>query len=273
MWDHAFTTGPVAAGYSVDFTRPWLLTTLACVAIILWISARRPATVSRGRRRLSLLLRAAAITALALALAGARLVRRSNLLCLSLVVDQSASIDPDRRSAELQRLAVGLRAMQPNQRLAVLGFAGQAVLQRLASETAPPAPPAPPASSASSAAAAAAGGPAGALGAMQGDFRPEFTDIGQALRLAAIGGRVAAIGIPPVNDITITTSYPRRKQLMVQFIRRSAHSVRQAMELVATGKVDIKPWITHRFPLARVAEAFELVDGYQDGVVKAVIEM
>jgi len=97
--------------------------------------------------------------------------------------------------------------------------------------------------------------------------------LNQALRLAAIGGRVAAIGIPPVNDITITTSYPRRKQLMVQFIRRSAHSVRQAMELVATGKVDIKPWITHRFPLARVAEAFELVDGYQDGVVKAVIEM
>jgi threonine dehydrogenase-like Zn-dependent dehydrogenase len=45
------------------------------------------------------------------------------------------------------------------------------------------------------------------------------------------------------------------------------------MELVATGKVDIKPWITHRFPLEKVGEAFELVDGYKDGVLKAVIEM
>lgn len=97
--------------------------------------------------------------------------------------------------------------------------------------------------------------------------------LAQALGLAAIGARVAAIGIPPVDQITIAASQPRRKQLNVQFVRRSAHSIRQALELVATGKIDIKPWITHRLPLARVAEAFELVDGYRDGVLKAVIEM
>jgi L-iditol 2-dehydrogenase len=95
----------------------------------------------------------------------------------------------------------------------------------------------------------------------------------QALTLAAIGGRVAAIGIPPVDAITIPASHPRRKQLTVQFIRRSAHSARQALELVAQGKIDVKPWITHRFPLDRVSEAFLLVDGYKDGVLKAVIEL
>ncbi|NIA21280.1 MAG: alcohol dehydrogenase catalytic domain-containing protein [Anaerolineaceae bacterium] len=95
----------------------------------------------------------------------------------------------------------------------------------------------------------------------------------QALAVARIGGRVAAIGIPPVDAITIPASHPRRKQLTVQFIRRSAHTLRQALELVATGKVDVKPWITHRFPLDRVTEAFELVDSYADGVLKAVIEM
>ena len=95
----------------------------------------------------------------------------------------------------------------------------------------------------------------------------------QALTLAVIGGRVAAIGIPPVDQITIPASHPRRKQLTVQFIRRSAHCARQALELVASGKVDVKPWITHRFPLDRVTEAFLLVDGYKDGVLKAVIEL
>ena len=95
----------------------------------------------------------------------------------------------------------------------------------------------------------------------------------QALAVARIAGRVAAIGIPPVDEITIPASHPRRKQLTVQFVRRSAHSIRQALELVATGKVDVKPWITHRFPLERATEAFELVDRYGDGVLKAVIEM
>jgi L-iditol 2-dehydrogenase len=95
----------------------------------------------------------------------------------------------------------------------------------------------------------------------------------QAVALARIAGRVAAIGIPPVDEIPLPASFPRRKQLTVQFIRRSAHSIRQALELVATGKIDVKPWITHRFPLARVKEAFDLVDAYGDGVLKTVIEM
>jgi L-iditol 2-dehydrogenase len=95
----------------------------------------------------------------------------------------------------------------------------------------------------------------------------------QALSLAARGGRVAAVGIPPVDDITICTGFPRRKQLNVQFIRRSAFGLRQAMELLAAGKIDLKHFITHRLPLEKVTEAFEMVDGYKDGVIKAVIEM
>jgi threonine dehydrogenase-like Zn-dependent dehydrogenase len=97
--------------------------------------------------------------------------------------------------------------------------------------------------------------------------------LGQATALAAIAGRVAAIGIPPVDDITFSTHHPRRKQLTIQYCRRSAHTIRQALELLAAGAVDVKPWVTHRFPLAKVTEAFELVERYADGVLKAVIEM
>jgi threonine dehydrogenase-like Zn-dependent dehydrogenase len=97
--------------------------------------------------------------------------------------------------------------------------------------------------------------------------------LAQAVALAAVAGRVAAIGIPPVDQITLPASHPRRKQLTVQFVRRSAHSIRQALDLVATGKIDIKPWVTHRFPLEKASDAFELVGAYADGVLKAVIEM
>ncbi len=97
--------------------------------------------------------------------------------------------------------------------------------------------------------------------------------LAQAVSIARIAGRVAAIGIPPVDEITLPASQPRRKQLTVQFVRRSAHTIRQALALVAAGKIDLEPWITHRFPLDRVSEAFEMVDAYRDGVLKAVIEM
>ena len=97
--------------------------------------------------------------------------------------------------------------------------------------------------------------------------------LNQALSLAAIAGHVAAIGIPPVDDITISTHHPRRKQLTIQYCRRSAHTIRQALELVAAGTIDVKPWITHRFPLEQVSEAYELVESYTDGVLKAVSEM
>lgn len=95
----------------------------------------------------------------------------------------------------------------------------------------------------------------------------------QAVNIAAIGGRVAAIGIPKGDTIILPASAPRRRELNVQFVRRSAHSIRQALELVRSGKINLRPWITHRFSLDQASEAFELVDSYGDGVLKAVIEM
>lgn len=97
--------------------------------------------------------------------------------------------------------------------------------------------------------------------------------LAQAVRLAAIAGRVAAIGIPPEDEIPLPTHFPRRKQLTIQYVRRAAHTIRQALELVSSGRIDVKPWVTHRFSLDQASEAYEVVDGYSDGILKAVIEM
>jgi hypothetical protein len=37
--------------------------------------------------------------------------------------------------------------------------------------------------------------------------------------------------------------------------------------------VDLKPLVTHLFPLERITEAFDLVAAYEDGVLRAVIEV
>lgn len=93
----------------------------------------------------------------------------------------------------------------------------------------------------------------------------------QAWSLAAIGGRVIMVGIPEEDEITIDAHTPRRKELRVQYIRRSRHAARQAIDLVASGRIDVATWVTHRVPLARAKKAFDMVADYADGVLKAVI--
>jgi len=93
----------------------------------------------------------------------------------------------------------------------------------------------------------------------------------QALAAAAIGGRVALVGIPQEDEVTIDPHQARRKELRVQFIRRSRFALRQALHLVASKRVDVASWVTHRFGLAEAKKAFDLVEHYADGVLKAVI--
>jgi len=42
--------------------------------------------------------------------------------------------------------------------------------------------------------------------------------------------------------------------------------------MMSDGTINISNMITHRFPFSRTAEAFELVAGYRDGVMKAMID-
>ena len=44
------------------------------------------------------------------------------------------------------------------------------------------------------------------------------------------------------------------------------------LRLIAEGKIDTTPLITHRFPLSRVNEAFELFEERRDGVMKVAIQ-
>lgn len=50
------------------------------------------------------------------------------------------------------------------------------------------------------------------------------------------------------NEITITSSYGA-----------ATDDLREALEVISSGKIDVKPLITHRFPLEKIQEGFNLV--------------
>ena len=97
--------------------------------------------------------------------------------------------------------------------------------------------------------------------------------IDQAVDLIKPGGRLMLIGIPREDRVCFSIDKIRRKEITITNVRRQNGCTRAAMDLVASRKVNVDFMVTHRFKLDQVQDAFELVAGYQEGVVKAMIEM
>jgi L-iditol 2-dehydrogenase len=70
-----------------------------------------------------------------------------------------------------------------------------------------------------------------------------------------------------------TASRTRHRGLTIKLVRRMKHTYPRAIRLVDGGFVDVEPLATHLLPLGRIAEAFDMVAGYEDGVIRAVIQV
>jgi L-iditol 2-dehydrogenase len=95
----------------------------------------------------------------------------------------------------------------------------------------------------------------------------------QAVDLLKPGGRLMLVGIPEVDRVSFAINTLRRRELCIQNVRRQNACVQPALDLIEKGKIDVDFMITHRFPLDQSKAAFDLVAGYQDGVVKAMINL
>ena len=93
----------------------------------------------------------------------------------------------------------------------------------------------------------------------------------QAIDLLKPGGKLLIVGIPEVERISFKIDVMRRKELRLLNVRRQNNCVEPAIRFLSDqrGKMDFM--ITHRFSLEQTEEAFDLVAGYKDGVIKAMI--
>ena len=100
--------------------------------------------------------------------------------------------------------------------------------------------------------------------------------LGQALDLAARGGRVGVVGAfeaPQSFDPWLCM----RKELSLHWVWsygrwEGVPEFQIALEMLASGAVDAAPLITHRYPLSEIAAAFAAADDKQTlGAVKVLV--
>jgi len=94
----------------------------------------------------------------------------------------------------------------------------------------------------------------------------------QAMELLKPGGKLMVIGIPEFDRWSFASDVSRRKELCIQHVRRQNEAVQPALDMMAGREVSVSAMVTHRFDFQDTKQAFDLVAGYRDGVMKAMID-
>jgi len=94
-----------------------------------------------------------------------------------------------------------------------------------------------------------------------------------AIKILKPGGKLVLVGIPPEAQYTFNMDLMRRKELTIINVRRQNHCVEEAIDLVVSGKIDVEKMVTHNFSLEETATAFDIVEAYKDGAIKAMINL
>jgi threonine dehydrogenase-like Zn-dependent dehydrogenase len=95
--------------------------------------------------------------------------------------------------------------------------------------------------------------------------------VNQEVQLLKPGGTLVLVGITETDEVSFPIHELRRKEITILNIRRQAHCTQKAVDLLASRRIDMDSLLTHRFSLEETQKAFDLVENYRDGVMKAMI--
>jgi len=95
----------------------------------------------------------------------------------------------------------------------------------------------------------------------------------QAFDILKPGGHLVIVGTPRQDRIWFDVDKFKRKEFSIRYIRRQNHCVQRAIDLIRSRQISVDFMVTHHFPLEQTKKAFDLVAGYRDGVIKAMINV
>ncbi|WRT67569.1 uncharacterized protein IL334_004541 [Kwoniella shivajii] len=97
------------------------------------------------------------------------------------------------------------------------------------------------------------------------------SSIRTAIYSLLFGGKVFVIGVGPTEQ-SYPFGYCSANEIDLQFQYRYANQYPKAIRLVAGGLIDLKPLVTHRFPLEKAVEAFHVASDPTQGAIKVQIQ-
>lgn len=98
--------------------------------------------------------------------------------------------------------------------------------------------------------------------------------LGLAASLVRRNGTLLAFGVPhqEVYDFAFRSFFFNEGRLINSIGPDVQHDFPIAVELVASGAIDVGPLVTHRFPLSKAPEAFALFADRRDGAIKVILQ-
>ena len=97
--------------------------------------------------------------------------------------------------------------------------------------------------------------------------------LNDCLSAAARGGTVVVVGLGDETHYRVPMVELATKELDLKGIFRYVYTYPAAINLLASGAVDLKPMITHHFSFEETLKGFEYAEEGTDGAVKVIIEL
>jgi L-iditol 2-dehydrogenase len=96
--------------------------------------------------------------------------------------------------------------------------------------------------------------------------------MGDTIRCIRRGGRVVFVGLGK-ECASIPHAELLLREAVISGVYRYANDFRPVIELLAAGKLRGEPWVSHRYPFAEVAKAFETANDQTNEALKVLVYM